>query len=272
MVGGMTVFIYALKDPRDKAVRYIGKTINLMERLRGHLIEKRESHKMRWLSQLTELGLKPEMEIIEIILNSDDRDWQHRESFWIKRFGEIGCELTNLDSGGRNGCRRSEETKRKCSLAKMGYVLPPVSLEKMRQSQIKRLSDPKVREAISRSLTGIKQSQETKDKRAVHFIGRVCSEETRGKIRASNLGQKRSAETKAKIRVARSKQIITPEHRANLSRTIKGRKPSPQTIAASVARCKGVPLTEEFKAKLSAAAKRRWDRVRELKRGHSCPP
>lgn len=241
-------------------------------RFRGHLLENGKNRKHYWIRELKRFGIVPRIEIVEIVLRSDDFDWQPRERFWIGRFKADGHDLTNLDTGGRGGNRRSEETKKKCSIGHLGIILSAESIEKMRKSQIERLKNPAVKLALRMAVLGKKQTPDMIAKRSAGMKGHVVSQETREKLRAKFIGRFVSEETKAKIRAARAKQIITPEHRANLSKAIKGRKPSPQTIAASVARCKGIPLTEEFKAKLRASAKRRWQRVRDLERGQLCPP
>lgn len=70
-------------------------------------------------------------------------------------------------------------------------------------------------------------------------------------------GRKHSKESIDKIKVARSKQIITQEHRRNIGLAHLGMKRSPETCRRISESNKGKTLTEEFKKKLSKAAKAR---------------
>ena len=60
----MTHHVYHLVDPRDKTVRYVGKTASPKSRLRAHIAESRErqnTRKKRWISELITAGLEPIM-------------------------------------------------------------------------------------------------------------------------------------------------------------------------------------------------------------------
>lgn len=144
----MTVTIYILCDPSTDEVRYVGKTIDEAGRFRSHISDshsegRTKNHKDACIRSLDKIGLRPKMEVLERIENSDDTDWQHVERFWISYLRFLGCRLTNLDSGGRNGTRRSPETIEKCRLGNIGKV---VSLETRwrigRVNRGKKLSHP----------------------------------------------------------------------------------------------------------------------------------
>lgn len=188
-VRGMIVYIYSLRDPRDNALRYIGKTTNPKRRWHAHCKDFRTGHKDRWLKQLNSIGLKPIMEIVETIENSNDLDWQDRERWWIKSSMEAGHPLTNLDSGGNSGMEKSAETRAK----------------------------------LSTIFTGRKQSQETIEKRRPKLIGHTMSAAGRAAVSAAQLSRRHTEETKSKIRAARAKQVISDETRAKLSAALKGR-------------------------------------------------
>ncbi len=251
----MTVFIYGLYDPRTDELRYVGKTLNLKIRLFGHLKEKERTHKNNWIASLGRIGLKPIIKPLEVIENSNDLDWQDRERWWIRWAIESGHPITNIDAGGRSGMLKSDETKRKQSEAMKGFRLSPESIAKMVATKKANMT-PERREHLRRINMGRKHSEETKARRSIALCGRPVSEETRRKIRDAQIGKFVSEDTRALIRAARSRQIITPETRMKLSKIAKGRAPSPQTISASVARCKGVPFDEAHKANLRAAKHR----------------
>jgi hypothetical protein len=61
-------YIYALIDPRDLEVRYIGKTIDPKNRLRAHIFPHNDTKdrniKMIWTEELKALGLRPIMSML----------------------------------------------------------------------------------------------------------------------------------------------------------------------------------------------------------------
>ena len=89
--------IYALVDPRDRRVRYVGKTrTTLARRLEGHL-EKPTNHGMRlWLTELYEVKLRPDIVAIEFVA---EFEWEAAERGWISWF-RSRASLLNIDPGG----------------------------------------------------------------------------------------------------------------------------------------------------------------------------
>lgn len=95
-------WIYALRDPRDGAVRYVGKTTKgLDERLHGHLKLARlrpKSHRDWWIRSLGAVGLTPQIEVIE------EGHWStansnFRECYWNESLSMF-YDLTNHTPGG----------------------------------------------------------------------------------------------------------------------------------------------------------------------------
>src|SRR5207302_1874057 len=73
-----TTHIYVLIDPRNGEVRYVGKTVDIDDRLRRHLQILENTHKSHWIRQLLKLGLTPQMEVVETVLGSgatQERQW-----------------------------------------------------------------------------------------------------------------------------------------------------------------------------------------------------
>lgn len=66
---GGEFFIYALIDPRDKAVRYVGCTLDMRQRYSAHLsaLEQSEGNRRRceWVRELRALNLRPEMLLLD---------------------------------------------------------------------------------------------------------------------------------------------------------------------------------------------------------------
>ena len=223
----------------------------------------RNSHKNQWLRQLMELGLSPEMRVLETIENSNDLDWQEREQWWIQAGRETGDDLTNLDSGGRNGMKKCEETKQKISMSNMGKKMSPEAIAKMKATKAARMT-PEVRERMRQAQLGKKQSAETIAKRAAAMTGRVVSEETRRKLSASKKGKPLHPNTRAAGIAANTGRIATEAQRAAQSERLKGRAPSPQTIAASIAAHTGRIVSDETRAKQRASRAAYFSRKKTL--------
>jgi predicted GIY-YIG superfamily endonuclease len=92
-----TWIIYALIDPRDETIRYIGRTIRTKRRLQQHLQEIGNKKKSRWLKELKKLGITPRMEILER-LDCKAIDAERREAEWIQHLVSEGAPLTNIRS------------------------------------------------------------------------------------------------------------------------------------------------------------------------------
>src|SRR5437016_4412979 len=86
-------FIYALVDPFTGEVRYIGETINLASRYRGHMgtaycnLEKPE-----WVCGCILRGKKPIMIVLETVRGAGS----DTERKWIRHFERAGARLLNV--------------------------------------------------------------------------------------------------------------------------------------------------------------------------------
>jgi hypothetical protein len=98
----MIYFIYRWADGRISspilATKYIGITINPNKRINEHLkCEGGNLEKDKWIRELNSLGIKPIIEIIDIIY--DDRKYAlEREKYWIQHYINQGCQLFNIKS------------------------------------------------------------------------------------------------------------------------------------------------------------------------------
>ena len=87
--------IYALIDPRDDAVRYVGCAGDIDERLRQHMRSKNLGlPKYRWLAELKRCGLSPRLEILETV--EGYLPTFAREEYWVKKLMGSGAPLTNV--------------------------------------------------------------------------------------------------------------------------------------------------------------------------------
>lgn len=91
-----TWIIYALVDPRDDTIRYVGRSIRAKGRLQQHLQEVSVNKKKeKWLRELKKLGMAPRMEILES-LECKAADAEKREVQWIQHLLSQGVPLTNI--------------------------------------------------------------------------------------------------------------------------------------------------------------------------------
>ena len=95
-----TVFIYGLVDPRDKKVRYVGKSKNPYARRDNHLSEarmknRRGGKRLGWLRELNRVGVRPRVIILETVIGC----WEEREKHWIASLPG----LFNSHPGGSGG-------------------------------------------------------------------------------------------------------------------------------------------------------------------------
>jgi len=92
------IYIYALRDPTNSYVRYVGKTNNLERRYKAHIQRSRWSnlHSSNWIRSILKNGLSPIMDVLEVC---DEDNWEDREIFWISYYRDI-YDLTNILDGG----------------------------------------------------------------------------------------------------------------------------------------------------------------------------
>lgn len=114
-MGEIKYTIYKLIDPNTNQIRYIGLTFNdLKLRLKSHLSEPGKSHKIYWINKLKKQGLRPIIESIEEEISTYEIACE-REIYYIDYFKSIGCDLTNMASGGNKNKKMSDETREKMS-------------------------------------------------------------------------------------------------------------------------------------------------------------
>lgn len=172
----LPVNIYVLRDPRDQAIRYVGKTVKkLRERLDVHLSSSKlykRRHVCHWICQLLKLDIRPIIESLEVVPPEDN--WQSREQFWIKKLRDDGNRLTNLTDGGEgwHGLRHSEETKRKIGNAHRGRKISEE--QKLKQSK---------------TMRGRKCPEHLKEYFSDLYKGRFVSQETKAKMSLARKGQ-----------------------------------------------------------------------------------
>lgn len=91
--------IYALIDPRDGAVRYIGKANDSAKRLKSHIRDARREARRTpvyaWIRKIVSMGMMPSFRVLE---TTDD--WKEAERRHIAEARARGERLLNVADGG----------------------------------------------------------------------------------------------------------------------------------------------------------------------------
>lgn len=241
--------IYALVDPRDGEIRYIGKSSTGLKRPNTHMnankLARDRTDKAGWLKALVLVGLRCEIRILERLEHGFQLDESERR--WIAHGRANGWKLTNMTDGG-DGLS--------------GRVISEEVRARIREEWItgKRKHSPETIEKLRALKTGVARSEETKEKIRLKLLGRKPTAEARSKMSKArigkppnNAGKPISEETRFKL--SESHKNLPPrskEWREKISIAQRGRKRpelaernrSPEMRAITSNRCKGVPRPE----------------------------
>lgn len=123
----MTRGIYALHDG-DGDYRYVGQSIDIANRLRGHV---RGAHRKRtpvqcWMAKRLASGGTIHVTVLEVVTNRNNLS--SRERWWIRDLRGMGYRLLNVTEGGEGGAtmlgrRHTDASREKVRAAKVGKKL-----------------------------------------------------------------------------------------------------------------------------------------------------
>lgn len=187
------VFIYTLADPRDEVVRYVGYSANPKTRLRGHLRDTNQCHRVHWIQELVSAGVKPAVEIIEKCLPGED--FKTKEIEWIAAYRAIGFDLVNDTNGGEGLANPSAETRDKIGAGNRGKKQSSETIAKKSAALVG-----------NKNTLGRKQPAE---ERARHSAAMKGNKNT--------LGRKHTPEHNANISISVKKALAFPEVREKIS-------------------------------------------------------
>jgi hypothetical protein len=125
------------------------------------------------------------------------------------------------------GKRRSEETRRRMSEARMGKPLSEAAKEKLRLVNTGKSPSEEARRKMSEAQKGRVVSEEERQRIGERYRGKHLSEETRRKLSEAHKGQTYSSEAMRKMGEARRGIPKSEEHRRKISEAQKGR-PKPR--------------------------------------------
>lgn len=128
-------------------------------------VKDRNSYRARWINSLKIKGLKPNIEIIDIVPKDQ---WEFWEQYWISQFKTWGFNLVNTTIGGGGICdgfwkgkKRSEETIKKLSESHKGIKLSAETIKKMSE-RMKNNHPMKGKKHTEETRNKIKKSWETR--------------------------------------------------------------------------------------------------------------
>jgi hypothetical protein len=246
--------IYALSDPRDNAIRYVGKSCDALSRLHNHCIRRGENtQKDQWIVELTAAGATPTLVILEEV---PDGEWETAERKWIATARESGWPILNVLPGGKQPPLRR------------GVTLSADVCARISRGLTGRECGPITRARIAHSNTGKSHSAETKAKLSAISTGKHPSAETREKLSAAlkgnthTKGKTTSPDTKAKLSAAMKGRQMSEEWRRKISEAKKGTHHSDETKSKISAASKAMRHSEQTKAQMRESQRGRRERER----------
>ena len=177
--------IYWLEDSRTGEMRYVGQTTkDLKHRLNDHCKNRSaaKSHNARWIRQLKKCGLYPKIHLLQTLPDRTSLD--EAEIYWIAHFRSLGCNLTNIQHGGRSNHNEfSVASRQKISIIHKGKKLSDEHKQKLSIAHIGKPGPNK----------GKKLTDEHKQKLSIAQIGKF----------GPNKGKKFTDEHKQKLSIAK---------------------------------------------------------------------
>lgn len=198
-----TTFIYALIDPRNGNIRYIGKANNPRTRFNSHVFDLAKTKKTNWIKSLVKIGLKPELLVIDEVLISE---WIFWEMHYISLFKFYGFKLTNLTDGGEGGSLikriMTQETKEKLSRIHLNRTKEQKKISLLKSAETRKLNEKTRKEKYL--LNPRKMSDSTKEK--LRQLKLNMSDEYRRKLSIANTGKRPTKDTLIKLKESHANQ------------------------------------------------------------------
>lgn len=209
MIRMNTLYIYALRDPSDGGIRYVGKTNDLAKRLHNHRFSAYRNKNARLYDWIHSLASRP---LVTVLSVCDEKEWGAREIEWIAYLRSIGVELCNISIGGAGpylGQPRSHSESAKA---------------KLREANRLQFADPQKKQRHSDAVKVWFASLPEEKQEHLRGVGRTELAKHRDRGRQRKLMNARwnamtpeQREQFIEFRARRSRETMTPEKRAHLS-------------------------------------------------------
>lgn len=258
--GDFRPFVYGLVDPAAPGhVRYVGMANVTGQRPYMHakharLGRTRLRHLMNWVRSIQAQGRGYSVLVLEELpAGASSKLVGFVEFSYIKALRGIGHDLTNLTDGGDgviNPCQETREKRRVAMLgnqygkgvthtmspegkesirrARTGSVASEESKEKRRMSQLLRYQDPAERARTGEAVKAAVTAEQSAKKSAAmlgnqHLLGHVHTAESLALMSASHMGSKPTDQARANMRRAQVGHVVTEQTKAAISAAAKRR-------------------------------------------------
>ena len=221
-------FIYALADPTNDRVRYVGQTVDIVARLQRHYYEARRAAKSagmsghlprnKWLRGILAAGNEPILYILEVVPYNQRRD---TERHWIAVLRNAN-ELLNASHGGdgpdfhlRGPRTSAQKTLHSMTLRRL-YATGEIT---QWSTGLTAATDHRIRRSAEKRRGGVRsEASRAKMRRASQRTAPAIAAKLRGRTAATHpyLAEKAARQ--------RGKPL-SESHRAALSRSHKGKVP-----------------------------------------------
>jgi hypothetical protein len=260
--------IYTLSDPRTDEVRYVGKTfMKLSNRLANHVFDtKNNTHRTNWIQSLLREGVRPAIHAVESGVGEDT--WQEAEIRWIAHYGygTPDCRLVNCHPGGQGGVTHTttESTRAKISAALKGKPLSAATRAAALAANLGHKENPAITAARAAKLRGQVRTAIQRQRMVEAWKLRTPRDYT-DEQRVAQTEVARAVLLNPEVQARRRAACQTEEYRKKQSESHKGHKQSAESIEKTMAFVRGVPKSDETKAKMAAGQAARHARQREAK-------
>jgi len=248
-VADRPVYIYALHDPQNDEIRYIGKSHKPRARLWQHLHGARRGEKTyrhHWIAGLLAIGLSPRITILETTTLAG---WAEAERCHIAQARAAGCRLTNLTDGGDGafGYKHTSECIEKMSRIANGRA--PETWVRIHTARSQAFNTPEAR--ANRSAAMKKRWEDPAFQQLRSKSARNMPLESRAEI--SKKMKAKSPEWHALKQAKQREAMCRPDVRLKISNAKKGTMTNEQRMATSQ-RLKEKWLNADFRERAIAAS------------------
>lgn len=212
--------IYKITSPSNKV--YIGQSVDIIKRLNQYRSNKNCRGQTKLYNSFVKYGIEShKFEVVEEcksnILNERERYWQ--DFYDCSSKNGLNCRLTTTkDKSGK----LNDDVIEKIRIANTGYKHTPEALAKIKANGEKLKGTKRDPELVARIT-------QTKRSKSGPRTGAIISQETRDKMSKSLKGIKRSEEFKENLRKIRTGWKLSPETCKKVSEALKGSKWSEET-------------------------------------------
>lgn len=164
-------------DADTLELRYVGKTVNLLEKRFGEHRRHDGGHLGNWFRST---------EVRAVVLERVPPDLNTAERRWIADMRTLGARLINMTDGGTGGAQ-SAEVRARISADMVGRRHLPETIEKIRAALVGRVRPPEVVAKVAMANRGRHRSAEARARMSAAGAGRVLTAEHRAVIGAGVL-------------------------------------------------------------------------------------